>query len=160
MGIVFLHIAFNSFGKIPRNTIAGSHGKTVFNFDKKKKNLAKLSSKVAVLFCTPTSNEWQLSVAPYHCQHLMLSVFADFSQVDSCIVIFHYFNLQFLGGSGNHQGLGSIPGLGRSPGRGHDNPLQYPCLENPHGQRSLVGYSPWGWKELDTTEWLSAGSEG
>ena len=23
-------------------------------------------------------------------------------------------------------------------------PLQYPCLENPHGQRSLAGYSPWG----------------
>ena len=26
---------------------------------------------------------------------------------------------------------GSIPGLGRSPGRGHSNPLQYSCLENP-----------------------------
>ena len=24
-----------------------------------------------------------------------------------------------------------------------------------HGQRSLVGYSPWGCKESDTTEWLS-----
>ena len=24
-----------------------------------------------------------------------------------------------------------------------------------HGQRSLVGYSPWGRKESDTTEWLS-----
>ena len=24
-----------------------------------------------------------------------------------------------------------------------------------HGQRSLAGYSPWGCKELDTTEWLS-----
>ena len=35
--------------------------------------------------------------------------------------------------------LGSIPGLGRSPGRGHGNPLQYSCLENPQGQRSLVG---------------------
>ena len=23
-----------------------------------------------------------------------------------------------------------IPGLGRSPGGGHDNPLQYSCLEN------------------------------
>ena len=34
--------------------------------------------------------------------------------------------------------LGSIPGLGRSPGGGHGNPLQYSCLENPHGQRSLV----------------------
>ena len=32
---------------------------------------------------------------------------------------------------------------------------QYSCLENPHGQRSLAGYSPWGHKELDTTEWLS-----
>ena len=29
------------------------------------------------------------------------------------------------------------------------------CLENPHGQRTLVGYSPWGHKELNTTERLS-----
>ena len=36
---------------------------------------------------------------------------------------------------------GSIPGWGRSPGGGHGNSLQYSCLENPHGQRSLVGYS-------------------
>ena len=35
--------------------------------------------------------------------------------------------------------LGSIPGLGRSPGGGHGNPHQYSCLENPQGQRSLVG---------------------
>ena len=39
-------------------------------------------------------------------------------------------------------------------GEGHGNPLQYSCLENPHGQRSLAGYSPWGCKESDTTEWL------
>ena len=39
--------------------------------------------------------------------------------------------------------LGLIPGLGRSPG-GHGNPLQYSCLENSHGQRSLVVYSPQG----------------
>ena len=38
--------------------------------------------------------------------------------------------------------LGLIFGLGKSPGGGHGNPLQYSCLENPHGQRSLVGYSP------------------
>ena len=36
--------------------------------------------------------------------------------------------------------MGLIPGSGRSPGGGHGNPLQYSCLENPHGQRSLVGY--------------------
>ena len=40
--------------------------------------------------------------------------------------------------------LGLIPGLGRSPGGGHGNPLQYSCLENPNGLRSLVGYGPWG----------------
>ena len=49
----------------------------------------------------------------------------------------------------------AIPGLGRSPGGGHGNPLSYSCLENPHGQRSLVGYSPQGCKESDTTEQLS-----
>ena len=34
----------------------------------------------------------------------------------------------------------SIPGSGRSPGGGHGNPLHYSFLENPHGQRSLVGH--------------------
>ena len=58
--------------------------------------------------------------------------------------------LDFPGGSAGKEStcnvadLGSIPGLGRSPGGGHGNPLQYSCLENPHGQRSLAGYSPWG----------------
>ena len=42
---------------------------------------------------------------------------------------------------------GSIPGSGRSPGGGHSNPLQYSCLENPHRQKSLLGYSPYGRKE-------------
>ena len=51
--------------------------------------------------------------------------------------------------------LDLIPELGRSPGGGHGNPLQYSCMENPCGQRSLAGYSPWGLKELDTTEQLS-----
>ena len=47
---------------------------------------------------------------------------------------------------------GSIPGWGRSLGEENSNPLQYSCLENPHGQGSLVGYSSWGHKELDMTE--------
>jgi len=47
---------------------------------------------------------------------------------------------------------GSIPELRRSLEGGFGNPLQYSCLENPHGQRSLVGYSPQGRIELDTTE--------
>ena len=52
----------------------------------------------------------------------------------------------------NVRDLSSIPGLGRSPGGGHGNPLKCSCLENPHGQRGLAGYSLWGCKELDTTE--------
>ena len=45
--------------------------------------------------------------------------------------------------------LGSTPELGRSPRGGHDNPLQYSCLENPHRHRSLADYSSWGVKESD-----------
>ena len=64
----------------------------------------------------------------------------------------------FPGGSAGkesacHMGdLGSIHGLGRSPGGRYGNSLLYSCLENPNGQRSLVGYSPWACEELDTTE--------
>ena len=55
--------------------------------------------------------------------------------------------------------LCSIPGLKRSPGGRHGNPLQYSCLENPHGQRNLVGYGPWGCKESDTPERLSTAQD-
>ena len=44
--------------------------------------------------------------------------------------------------SGDVRDTGSILGLVRSPGGGHGNLLQYACLKNPHGQRSLAGYSP------------------
>ena len=49
----------------------------------------------------------------------------------------NYRHQGFPGGLGgkestcNVRGLGLIPGLGRFPGRGHGNPLQYSCLENP-----------------------------
>ena len=56
--------------------------------------------------------------------------------------------------------LGLIPGLGRSLKRAwQSTPVfllgESPWTENPHGQWSLVGYSPWGHKESDTTERLS-----
>ena len=48
---------------------------------------------------------------------------------------------------------GSIPGSGRFLRVGNGNPLQPIFLPGDfHGQRSLVGYSPWGCKESDTTE--------
>ena len=59
-------------------------------------------------------------------------------------------NLLAKAGGLRHAGL--IPGLGRSPGEGNSNPLQYSSLEDPHGQRSLVGYGPEGRKESDRTE--------
>ena len=49
--------------------------------------------------------------------------------------------------------LGSITGSGRSPGEGSGTPLQYSPGKS-HGWRNLVGYSPWGRKESDTTEQL------
>ena len=52
--------------------------------------------------------------------------------------------------------LGSILQLVRSPEGGHGNPLQYSCLENPHGQRSQASYSHGIAKsQTDTTEQLS-----
>ena len=53
----------------------------------------------------------------------------------------------------NSGDLSSIPGSGRSPGEGHGTPVFLPGKF--HGQRSLVGYSPKGCKESDTTEVLS-----
>ena len=46
-----------------------------------------------------------------------------------------------------------VPSLGwEDPlGRGHDNPLQYSCLDNPMN-RGVRGYSPQGRRELDITE--------
>ena len=52
----------------------------------------------------------------------------------------------------NAGGAGLIPEVGRSPGGGNDNPFQYFFWGNPLGQRSLVGYSPWGHKESSMTE--------
>ena len=54
--------------------------------------------------------------------------------------------------------LGSTPGLGRSPGEGNGNPLHEPCNSS-HGQRSLVGYSPWGCKKSNMTKQLCTQTE-
>ena len=57
--------------------------------------------------------------------------------------------------AGDARDTGLIHGSGRSPGEGNGNPLQYSCLENPHGQRNLADYSPWGYKESSITERLT-----
>ena len=68
--------------------------------------------------------------------------------------------LGFSGGSvvknpcANAGDAGSIPGSARSPGEGNGNHSSILAWKS-HGQGSLVGYSPWGRKELDMTEQLN-----
>ena len=49
-----------------------------------------------------------------------------------------------------------VPGSGRSPGEGIGYQLQYSRLENPHGQKSLAGCSPWGHTELNRSQHSAA----
>ena len=64
----------------------------------------------------------------------------------------------FPGGSEDKESVsnvgnpGSIPGSGRFPWRREWLPTPVFLLGAFHGQRSLVGYSPWGHKELDMTK--------
>ena len=81
----------------------------------------------------PTLFTWYVSKSPWRKVRLPTSLF-----------------MGFPGGSDgketacNAGDLGSSPESGRSPGGGSSNPGQCSCLENPHGQRSLASYSPWG----------------
>ena len=52
----------------------------------------------------------------------------------------------------NAGNLGSIPELGRSPGKRNGKPTPVFLPAKSHGQWIFEGYSPWGRKELDTTE--------
>ena len=52
----------------------------------------------------------------------------------------------------NAEDVGLICRSGRSPEKGNGNPLQDFCLKKSHGQRSLEGYSPKGYKELNMTQ--------
>ena len=94
----------------------------------------------------------------------MAMVFYFNYHIDTYHILYTYYmyKLGFPGGSDgkesacNAEDPGLIHGLGRSPGGGHGNPLQHSCLENPHGQRSLAGYSPWGLKSRRVGhDWVS-----
>ena len=82
----------------------------------------------------------------------MFKAFISFSELNNCKNVMNliiYLRLSNLGAFLVAQTVknlpamqNSIPRLGRSPREDHGNPLQYSCLENPHGL-SLAGYSPW-----------------
>ena len=140
-------------------------------FDRGRKVLSPLISWFHFVFQEPKyfpllfSFSFHHSIAKWHFSLLFISSPQMlYILTHSCPLFF--FLIDFPGGSDgkasayNAGDPGSIPGLGRSSGEGNGNPLQYFCLENlqypclENGQRSVVGYSPWGRKESDTTEWL------
>ena len=61
----------------------------------------------------------------------------------------------FPGGSGGEELACNEGDLGWKDPLEESMATHSSCLENPHGQRSLAGYSPWGHKESDTTEQLT-----
>ena len=72
-------------------------------------------------------------------------------------------NWDFPGGASGKEAAGQCrrcnrrgyyPWVGKTPWRTerHSTPVLLPGKS--HGQRSLAGYSPWGRKESDPTEWL------
>ena len=54
-----------------------------------------------------------------------------------------------LASAGDRRDVGSVPGSGRSPGGGNGQTTPVFLPRKSHGERSLVGHSPWGRKESD-----------
>ena len=108
------------------------------------KNLVKLMPKIDIL-----------------CSHRTLKEFGSLSSYTLSNFCMWYKIRGFLGGSDGKESAcnagnpGSTPGPERSPGEGNGYPTPVVLPGRFHGQRRLVGYSPWGCKELDTTEQLT-----
>ena len=132
------------------------------------------------LSCVSCNGRWIL----YHCAtweaprfiHRVASgMISVCSWLNNISLLYIYILYSFPGGSDNKESAcnagdpGLIPGWERSPGEGNGNPLQYSCSGESygpwqptpiflpgesHGLRRLVGCSPQGHKESDTTGWL------
>ena len=124
-----------------------------------KKQLILTLALLLTLSCTGCGHIIGDGIPPKDGITILTTNFASHVVITLSIFSWCYFiSMGFSGGfdgkesACNARDLGLIPGLERPPGEGHGNQLLYSCLENPHGQRCLAGYSPWGCKELDTTE--------
>ena len=62
--------------------------------------------------------------------------------------------------AGDARNTDSTPESGKSPGEGNDNPTPVLLPGKSHGQRSLVGYSPWGRQEWERTSPLNNNKAG
>ena len=74
------------------------------------------------IFLTQGSN-----LSLLHCLHVLYSLRYQGSPSQVVLVV----KRNLSANAGGIRDMGLIPRLGRSPGRGHGNPLQYFCLENP-----------------------------
>ena len=91
-----------------------------------------------------------------------MKIFLNYICMYGCLFRGIYiYNMGFPGSSAGKESVcnvgdpSSFPGSRRSPGEGIGYPLQYSCLENPYGQKSLLGYSPWDCNQSDMAEQLS-----
>ena len=89
-------------------------------------------------------------------------VMVDFMIIEISKAFFNFISLSKLHhvsplaqSSCNAGDLDLIPGLRRSPGDGNRQPTPVFLSGKSHGQRSLVGDSPWGRKGPDTTQRLN-----
>ena len=90
-----------------------------------------------------------------------MALFSRYTGVRKHPVMYSYNQYCFPGGSDSKESACKVGRPGFNPWvrkiswRRAWQPIQYSCLENPHGQRSLAGCSPWGRIESDATERLS-----
>ena len=114
-----------------------------------------------LLLKIPSKNCMSLSLVTLKLMWVLIQSYWKISVHIKCLASDCHFLPGFPGGSDGKESAcnvgdpGLSPGSGRSPGEGNGYPLQHFRLEIPHGQRSLVGFSPWGPKESDITEWLT-----
>ena len=90
------------------------------------------------------------------CQTLFLGAPKSLQMVTAAMKLKDAYPLEYFPGGSDGKGSvynagdpGLIPGLGRSPRKWQSTPVLLPGKS--HGQRSLVGSSPWGCKESDMT---------
>ena len=118
---------------------------------KTKKNNYKILIKLSIFLLKPgassewhkiimkeTKNFWNFILLPWMCIYSASSLI----KVRKPKIWFSELSGGGRGGEGV-AGFSCIPELERSTAWNHGNPLQYSCLENPHGQRSHAGCSAW-----------------
>ena len=118
----------------------------------------ELDHNIPCLWVQFLENYYFVLVIPYffdfsYCLMIWSSVFSlDVTWHPPELKFYVHFAIRWLSRKEMAGDTGSIPGSGRSPGEENSNPIPVFCLGWSHGQRSLVGFSPWGHKELDTTK--------